>query len=117
MRDWSAAFRVPYWNHNTLVDWSGPMHAFAVPIDRVLIAPTQWLFHNELKQCCNGNDCDEVGKAQFCMVSRSRGNSADGCCRQRQKTAFACCSAASALAPPAAPSAHSSASTTAALSA
>ena len=51
MRDWSAAYRVPYWNHRSLVDWSGAMHGFAVPSNRVLIAPSQYLFHDEIKLC------------------------------------------------------------------
>ena len=83
MRDWSAAFRVPYWNHHTLVDWSGPMHAFAVPAERVLIAPTQYLFHTAVKQCCHGTDCDEADRTAFCSVSRAD-DDMDACCRTRQ---------------------------------
>jgi hypothetical protein len=59
-RDWTAAYRTPYWNHHQLVDWTGPMHGFTVPPERVLIAPMQWLFDDRLKQCCSGSDCDMV---------------------------------------------------------
>lgn len=83
MRDWSAVYRVPYWNHYSLVDWSGPMHAFAVPPEQVLIAPTQYLFHSTVKQCCLGSDCDEADRTKFCMTSRkaSEATSLDACCQ------------------------------------
>ena len=57
MRDWTRAYRTPYWNHNAAVDWSGAAHGFAVPLERVLFAPLQWLFAREVHQCCVGLNC------------------------------------------------------------
>ena len=39
----------PYWNHKSLVDWTGAAHGFGVPLERVLFAPTQWLYHQVLR--------------------------------------------------------------------
>ena len=41
MRDWTAAYRMPYYNHKRLIEWTGGAHDFAVPFERVLFAPTQ----------------------------------------------------------------------------
>lgn len=57
MRDWSAAFRTPYWDHKTIVDWSGAIQHFQVPIRRVLFAPVQWLFSPSVRICCVPEDC------------------------------------------------------------
>ena len=45
-------YRTPYWNHKSLVDWTGGGHGFGVPLERVLFAPTQWLYHQGIKLCC-----------------------------------------------------------------
>ena len=60
VRDWTAAYRAPYWDHWSIVDWTGPMHAFAVPYERVLFVPVQWWFERELKMCCRAVDCDTI---------------------------------------------------------
>ena len=83
MRDWSAAYRVPYWNHHSLVDWSGPMLGYDVLPSRVLFAPTQWLVHDEVKMCCQGSDCDEsVLRVGVCRVSKTA-DDPDACCKTR----------------------------------
>ena len=85
MRDWTAAFRAPYYNHFTLVDWTGPMYAFEVPFARILFAPIQWLFEEQVKQCCAAVDCDSVdgSEADVCMVSRLDADP-DACCRAQR---------------------------------
>ena len=87
VRDWSAAYRTPYWNHHQLVDWTGPMHRFSVPMERVLIAPVQWLYPVRLKQCCAGVDCDTVdaAAADVCATSRQSADP-DACCQRRSRT-------------------------------
>ena len=57
MRDWTNAFRTPYWNHDRLVDWSGAAQGFTVPLERVLFAPIQWLYVRDVQVCCNRMNC------------------------------------------------------------
>ena len=57
MRDWTNAFRTPYWNHDHLVDWSGAAQGFTVPLERVLFAPIQWLYVRDVHVCCNRLNC------------------------------------------------------------
>ena len=57
MRDWTSAFRTPYWNHDELVDWSGAAHLWSVPPERVLFAPVQWLYAHHARQCCGRLNC------------------------------------------------------------
>ena len=57
MRDWTNAFRTPYWNHRQMVDWSGAAHGFTVPLERVLFAPIQWLYVRDVQVCCSRLDC------------------------------------------------------------
>ena len=45
-----------------LVDWTGAMHGFVVPVERVLFAPVQWLSEEHVKLCCAGVDCDMVNE-------------------------------------------------------
>lgn len=55
--DWTSAFRTPYWDHQSIVDWSGASHGFNVPAERVLIAPVQWPFADQARICCTPWDC------------------------------------------------------------
>lgn len=87
VKDWTAAYRTPYWNHHQLVDWTGPMHGFAVPFERVLFVPVQWLMNERVKQCCTGVDCDTVGTAagDVCATSR-QATDPDACCLAHRRT-------------------------------
>jgi len=82
MRDWTAAFRAPYWNHFTLVDWTGPIHNYAVPPERVLFVPIEWFSEQRVKHCCAGVDCD-TRRSDVCRVGRQDADP-DRCCRSRQ---------------------------------
>ena len=87
VRDWTAAYRTPYYNHKSLVEWTGAAHDFAVPFERVLFAPTQWLYQPRVKLCCSAVDCDSVktGDGEVCSANRVDADP-DACCRhQRQK--------------------------------
>ena len=46
-----------YWDHSSVVDWSGAAQDFRVPAERVLVAPVQWLFATRVRMCCTPFDC------------------------------------------------------------
>ena len=52
IRDWTAVFRTPYWSHRHIVDWSGAVSNFTVPVERTLFAPVQWLVTDTVQVCC-----------------------------------------------------------------
>ena len=56
-RDWTAAYRAPYYDHVNVVDWSGAAQNFTVHPERALIAPLQWVFTRHIKVCCATFDC------------------------------------------------------------
>ena len=84
MRDWTPAFRTPYWDHRHLVDWSGASHGFTVPVERVLFAPVQWPFLDSVKTCCSPYECIYTRMAgtkqppPHCQTSKA---DADSCCK------------------------------------
>lgn len=64
MKDWGRAYRVPYWKHDHCNEWTGVSYNFSVPVERVLFAPTQWLFSAEFELCCV-TDCTVKGFRSF----------------------------------------------------
>ena len=70
MRDWTLAYRSPYWNHKWLVDWTGAVANFSLPMQRALFMPIQLLYGrlNRVKSCCQpaANACKGVQRA--CML-------------------------------------------------
>ena len=79
MRDWTSAYRTPYWGHSSVSDWTGAAHNFSVPNERVLFAPVQWLFEWEVDVCCVP-DCGSKGfrnryppeQTLACVVQRNQ---------------------------------------------
>ena len=57
MRDWTSAYRTPYWNHEGIIDYSGAAHNYSVPLNRVLFAPLQWSNAQLVRLCCAPADC------------------------------------------------------------
>ena len=94
-RDWTAAYRTPYWDHSTIVDWSGAAHDWSVPLERVLIAPVQWAFAQHTRICCSPYDCiflkppGSGAAPKSCLVPRSTGAASV------QRAQRECCPAAS----------------------
>ena len=83
MKDWTAAYRTPYWSHEYIADWSGAGHDWRVPTERVLFAPIQWPFTERIRLCCSPEDCINF-KGSSCSLQRApslpqkKGN--NGCC-------------------------------------
>ena len=81
-KEWSGAFRTPYWNHAELVDWTGytAQHGM-LPMDRVLFAPAQWLFVRKIRRCCGHTWPSCRSRKTTCAVRNWRRNATD-CCSQ-----------------------------------
>ena len=70
MRDWSRAYRSPYWNHKFTVDWSGAASNFTLPMTRMLFSPIQLLYSNprRVKSCCAPSQAACKGTVRACFV-------------------------------------------------
>lgn len=54
MREWTRAFRSPYWDHHSgLLDWSGAAGNFSVPSNKHLFVPVQWPLATSLTVACS----------------------------------------------------------------
>ena len=73
IRDWTAVFRSPYWDHHSLVDWSGAVSNFTVPVESPLFAPVQWLFEDRVRVCCGPSQ-------QSCPWSRANNSEVRAAC-------------------------------------
>ena len=83
MRDWTSAYRSPYWNHEYIADWSGAAHDFRVPLERVLFAPIQWPFTERIRLCCSPADCIYLQGGTSCSLQRTPSRPRQrhhGCC-------------------------------------
>ena len=52
IRDFTSAFRSPYWNHMRLLDWTGVSAEGRLPLNRTLFVPVQALFLHRMRRCC-----------------------------------------------------------------
>ena len=52
LRDYTSAFRTPYWNHAELIDWTGGSGSGTLPMDRVMFAPAQFIYNRTVRRCC-----------------------------------------------------------------
>ena len=69
----------------SIVDWTGPMHGFAVPFERVLFVPVQWWFERDVKMCCRAVDCDTIQTgSDVCHVPRHSAEP-DACCQRHPR--------------------------------
>ena len=86
MRDWSFAYRSPYWNHRLVVDWTGAVHNFSLPMLRVLFAPVQLLHSSAVrrryKSCCEPSAAACHGMQRACIVDVEQSH--DDCCLKRR---------------------------------
>lgn len=87
MRDWSRAYRSPYWDHERLIDWSGAASNFSLASSRhLLFAPVQMQFVTSTWSCCGGS---EAACSSACEMPGAQNSPADrtsigeDCCHSR----------------------------------
>ena len=87
MRDWSLAYRSPYWNHRWIVDWTGMVHNFSLPMARALFVPVQLRYGHQrrVKSCCEPTEAACKGTQRTCFLNAP----ASG--KQRLDAVLDCC--------------------------
>ena len=84
MRDWSRAYRSPYWNHRRVVDWTGATANFTMPMSRALFVPIQMLHGvgaaSQVKSCCLPKSAACKGTARSCIVDNPLLPDSPDCC-------------------------------------
>ena len=98
MRDWSLAYRSPYWNHAGLIDWSGAASSFSLPIEdgilqaatgpwvggAMLFAPVQSRHASTIQSCCDASEaaCRDPIRSCTVVLTHQTGQLTRDCCQR-----------------------------------